>query len=95
MLQRHNRRETGVDVGLLDRDPAEIVESRRPAVVDDEVESGGNSLLPRLREAEVRFAARHDPSLLATGLREAAAMYHAMDTPDPAACLDQELAVLQ
>ena len=54
--------------------------------------SGGNSLLPRLREAEVRLAARNDPSLLAAGLREAEAMYRAMGAPDPANRLARELA---
>jgi class 3 adenylate cyclase/tetratricopeptide (TPR) repeat protein len=54
--------------------------------------SGGNSLLPRLREAEARLAARTDPSLLAAGLRKAEAMYRAMGAPDPADRLAQELA---
>ena len=54
--------------------------------------SGGNSLLPRLREAEARLEARSDPSLLAAGLREAEAMYRAMGAPDPADRLARELA---
>lgn len=54
--------------------------------------SGGNSLLPRLREAEARLASRADPSLLASGLREAEAMYRAMGAPDPADRLARELA---
>lgn len=54
--------------------------------------SGGNSLLPRLREAEVRLEARSDATLLAAGLREAEAMYRAMGAPDPAERLARELA---
>jgi len=52
--------------------------------------SGGNSLLPRLREAEARLA-RHDLAALTAGLREAAAMYRAMGAPDPADRLTREL----
>jgi hypothetical protein len=51
---------------------------------------GGNSLLPRLREAEARLA-RDDIAVLTAGLREAAAMYHAMGAPDPADRLMREL----
>jgi hypothetical protein len=54
--------------------------------------SGGNSLLPRLREAEVRVLFRAEPPRLAAGLREAEAMYRAMGTPDPADRLARELA---
>jgi adenylate cyclase len=54
--------------------------------------SGGNSLLPRLREAEARLEARSDATLLAAGLREAEAMYRAMGAPDPADRLARELA---
>ncbi len=54
--------------------------------------SGGDSLLPRLREAEARLAGRADAALLQAGLREAAAMYDAMGAPDPAQRLAQELA---
>ena len=46
--------------------------------------SGGNSLLPRLREAEARLAGRDDGAILEAGLREAEAMYRAMGAPDPA-----------
>lgn len=55
--------------------------------------SGGNSLLLRLREAEVRLAARQDASLLITGRLEAERMYRTMGAPDPAARLARELAV--
>lgn len=55
--------------------------------------SGGNSLRPRLREAEARLAGRDDPKILEAGLREAEAMYHAMGAPDPADRLAQELGV--
>ena len=53
--------------------------------------SGGNSLRPRLREAEARLAGRNDRTVLKAGLREAEAMYRAMGAPDPAARLAQEL----
>ncbi len=53
--------------------------------------SGGDSLLPRLREAEARMAGRSDRTALAAGLRDAAAMYRAMGAPDPAARLAQEM----
>jgi hypothetical protein len=53
--------------------------------------SGGNSLLPRLREAEGRLLGRRDPALLEAGLREAEAMYRAMGAPDPAERLAREL----
>ena len=55
--------------------------------------SGGNSLLPRLREAEARLAGRNDRTLLQAGLREAEAMYRAMGAPDPAERLVKELGV--
>jgi ATP/maltotriose-dependent transcriptional regulator MalT len=53
--------------------------------------SGGNSLLPRLREAEARLAGRNDHVALQAGLREAEAMYRAMGAPDPAERLAQEI----
>ncbi len=53
--------------------------------------SGGNALLPRLRETEARLAGRHDPNVLASGLREAEAMYRAMGAPDPADRLAKEV----
>lgn len=46
--------------------------------------SGGNSLLPRLREAEARVAGRSGRTILEAGLREAEAMYRAMGALDPA-----------
>jgi class 3 adenylate cyclase/tetratricopeptide (TPR) repeat protein len=52
--------------------------------------SGGNSLLPRLREAEARLAGRDDRAALTAGLRDAASMYRAMGAPDPAERLAQE-----
>jgi hypothetical protein len=51
----------------------------------------GHSLLPRLREAEVRLAGRNDREILKAGLREAEAMYRTMGAPDPAERLSQEL----
>jgi len=54
--------------------------------------SAGNSLLPRLREAQARLAGRNDRTILADGLREAEAMYRALGAPDPADRLAQELA---
>lgn len=56
--------------------------------------SGGNSLLPRLRETEARLAGRHDRAILEAGLREAEALYRAMGTPDPADRLIEELSAL-
>ena len=53
--------------------------------------SGGDSLLPRLREAEARLAGRNGRTILEAGLREAEAMYRAMAAPDPADRLAQEL----
>jgi hypothetical protein len=53
--------------------------------------SGGNSLLPRLREAEARVAGRNDRTALVAGLREAEAMYRAMGAPDPAERLARQL----
>ena len=53
--------------------------------------SGGNSLLPRLREAEARVAGRNDRTILEAGLREAEAMYRTMGAPDPADRLSREL----
>jgi tetratricopeptide (TPR) repeat protein len=56
--------------------------------------TGGNSLLPRLRETEVRLAARADPTILTAGLRDAEAMYRAIGAPDPAERLAQEIGQL-
>jgi tetratricopeptide (TPR) repeat protein len=53
--------------------------------------SGGNGLLPRLRESEARLVGRRDRAALAVGLRAAEAMYRAMGTPDPADRLVREL----
>jgi len=53
--------------------------------------SDGNSLLPRLREAEARLAGRNDRVILNAGLREAEAMYRAMGAPDPTTRLAQEI----
>ena len=54
-------------------------------------ETGGNSLLPRLREAEARQAGRTDRAALEAGLREVEAMYRAMGAPDPAERLAAEI----
>jgi hypothetical protein len=53
--------------------------------------SGGDSLLPRLREAEARMAGRGDRTVFEAGLRDAESMYRAMGAPDPADRLAQEL----
>jgi len=53
--------------------------------------SGGDSLLPRLREAETRLFGRDDRRILEAGLREAEAIYRAMGAPDPAERLAREL----
>jgi class 3 adenylate cyclase len=53
-------------------------------------QTGGESLLPRLREAEARLAGRKNRATLIAGLREAEAMYRAMGAPDPAARLARE-----
>ena len=53
--------------------------------------SGGDSLLPRLREAEVRLLSGSDHAALVTGLREAEAMYSAMGASDPAERLAREI----
>ena len=53
--------------------------------------SGGNGLLPRLREAEARLQGRNDRQTLAAGLGEAAAIYRTMGAPDPAARLAVEI----
>jgi class 3 adenylate cyclase/tetratricopeptide (TPR) repeat protein len=53
--------------------------------------SGGNSLLPRLREAEARLSGRNNRATLEAGLREAEKMYRAMGAPDPADRLAAEL----
>ncbi len=55
-------------------------------------QSGGSSLLPRLREAEARLAGRDDREILLAGLRDAAGMYRAAGAPDPAVRLDREAA---
>jgi hypothetical protein len=53
--------------------------------------SGGDSLLPRLREAEARMAGRGNRAILEAGLREAEKMYREMGAQDPADRLVQEL----
>jgi hypothetical protein len=54
-------------------------------------ETGGNALLPRLREAEARLAGRDNRAILEEGLRQAEAMYRSMGAPDPADRLAREL----
>ena len=53
--------------------------------------SGGNSLLPRLREAEARLAGRNNRTVLEAGLREVEGMYRAMGAPDPADRVAKEM----
>ncbi len=71
----------------VDSISAVIAEAR--ALVE---KGGGNSLLPRLREAEARMVGRSDGTLLRVGLREAEQMYRSMGAPDPAERLARELA---
>ena len=56
--------------------------------------SGGDSLLPRLREAEARMAGRNDRAVLNAGLREAETLHRAMGAPDPAERLAEERRLL-
>jgi class 3 adenylate cyclase/tetratricopeptide (TPR) repeat protein len=57
-------------------------------------QSGGNSLLPRLREAEARVSGRNDRAILTAALRDAEVMYRSMGAPDPADRLVQEITLL-
>jgi tetratricopeptide (TPR) repeat protein len=75
-----------VHTGAPDHAVAPLIAEARELVR----KSGGNSLLPRLREAEARLAGRKDRTVLNSGLREAEAMYRAMGAPDPAERLSQE-----
>ncbi len=54
--------------------------------------TGGESLLPRLREAEARVTGRENRAALIARLRDAEAMYRALGAPDPAARLAAEVA---
>jgi hypothetical protein len=76
-----------VRTGAPDHAVAPVIAEARELVR----KSGGNSLLPRLREAEARLAGRHDRVTLNAGLRDAEAMYRAMGAPDPATRLAQEI----
>jgi hypothetical protein len=76
-----------VRAGAPEQEVATVIAEARELVR----KSGGNSLLPRLREGEVRLARRNDRVLLEAGLREAEAMYRAMGAPDPADRLAAEL----
>jgi ATP/maltotriose-dependent transcriptional regulator MalT len=73
--------------GAPEHEVARVIAEARELVE----QTGGNSLLPRLRETEVRLAARADPTILTAGLRDAEAMYRAMGAPDPAERLAQEM----
>lgn len=53
--------------------------------------TGGRSLLPRLRETELRLSARDQPNLLVPGLREAEAMYRAIGALGHANRLSREI----
>jgi adenylate cyclase len=76
-----------VRAGAPDAAVADVIAAARELVR----KSGGNGLLPRLREAEARVQGRNDRQTLAAGLGEAAAMYRAMGAPDPAARLVAEI----
>jgi hypothetical protein len=69
-----------------DKVAAAIAEARK---ITEDV--GGNCLLPRLRETELRLAARNAPSLLVDGLREVEKMYRAMGAIGHADRLQREL----
>ncbi len=77
-----------VAAGAPDAEIARVIAEARELVR----KSGGNSVLPRLREAEARVAGRKDHPALMAGLREAEAMYRAMGAPDPADRIASELA---
>ncbi|MGH7924505.1 MAG: hypothetical protein ACREQH_07940, partial [Candidatus Binatus sp.] len=77
-----------VSVGVPEQEVAPVIAAARALVR----QSGGNSLLPRLREAEARLAGRNDRKVLEAGLREAEGMYRAMGATDPAARLADEMA---
>jgi hypothetical protein len=55
-------------------------------------QTGGDSFLPRRREAEARVLGRNDRALRHVGLREGAEMYRALGAPDPAEWLAREIA---
>src|SRR5208282_1902584 len=76
-----------VYTGAPEHEVAPVIAAARELVR----KSSGNSLLPRLREAEARLAGRRDRTLLQAGLREAEAMYRAMGAPDPADRLAKEI----
>jgi tetratricopeptide (TPR) repeat protein len=76
-----------VAAGAPDAEVANVIGEARELVS----KSGGNSVLPRLREAEARVAGRNDRSALVAGLREAEQMYRAMGAPDPADRIAKEL----
>jgi len=75
-----------VHTGAPEHEVAPVIAAARELVR----KSGGNSLLPRLREAEARLAGRKDRTVLQAGLREAEGMYRAMGAPDPADRLAKE-----
>jgi hypothetical protein len=76
-----------VGAGAAEQEVSRVIAEARELVR----KSGGESLLPRLREAEARVAGRNDRQILAAGLREAEAMYRAMGAPDPADGLAEEI----
>jgi hypothetical protein len=78
-----------VRAGAAKHDIAAVIADARELVP----KSGGDSLLPRLREADARLAGRDHPATLEAGLRDAEAMYRVMGAPDPAARLAAELGV--
>ncbi len=80
-----------VDALVVADAPADEVAPVIAAARDLVRKSGGDSLLPRLREAEARMAGRRDRAIMEAGLREAEGMYRTMGAPDPADRLAQEL----
>ncbi|HEY5644943.1 MAG TPA: adenylate/guanylate cyclase domain-containing protein [Pseudomonadales bacterium] len=67
----------------------ETILNEARALVED---TGGKSLLPRLREAEVRLRARTHPDALLAGLREAESMYRQLGALGHADRLSREIA---
>lgn len=80
-----------VDALIEDGAPAEDIEVVFAEARELVEQTGGKSLLPRLREAEARLAGRADQAALVSGLREAEQMYRAIGAPDPADRIAMEI----
>ena len=86
-LTRGALAEAQIAAGRPEQEIATLIAEARELVR----KSGGNSLLPRLCEAEARLVGRKDPEAQASGLREAEKMYREMGMPDPADRIAKEL----